>query len=198
MTRSHRPRPSAAGPALAAAAASLLALTLLGNGLGTAARWSDAAPLETRSVGTGALDVALEPARTTLQHTDLDPSTGAVLRGTTALTGPADALPALAPGDTVVVTTRAVLDVEGTNLTATLSVDPGVPAGSAVVPRVELAPAPGAEPPLPGPGPSSWTVTAAHDGAVYDITVSYDVSPDPSVQGATVAPGLLAVALTQN
>lgn len=195
MTRTDRPRPSTTARALAAAAASLLALTLLGNGLGTVARWSDAAPLETRAVSTGALDVALEPARATLHHTDLDPATGALRRVTTDLPGAADALSALAPGDTVVVTTRAVLDVEGTNLTATLTVDPGVPAGSAVVPRVELVPVSGA---LPSPGPSSWTVTAAHDGAAYDVTVSYEVSPDPAAQGTTVAPGPLTVALTQN
>lgn len=196
MTRTDRSRPSTTARALAAAAASLLALTLLGNGLGTVARWSDAAPLETQAVSTGALDVALEPARATLHHTDLDPATGAVRRESADLTGAADALTALAPGDTVVVTTRAVLDVEGTNLTATLTVDPGVPAGSAVVPRVELVPVSGA---LPlSPGPSSWAVTAAHDGGAYDVTVSYEISPDPSAQGRTVEPGPLTVALTQN
>ena len=198
MTRTARPRPSTAGRALAAAAASLLGLTLLGSGLGTAARWSDVAALETQAVSTGALDVALEPARAALHHTDFDPATGAVRRETTDLTAPVDALSALAPGDTVVVTTRAVLDVEGTNLTATLTVDPGVPAGGAVVPRVELVPVSGAVPLPPGPGPSSWTVTAAHDGAAYDVTVSYDVSPDPSAEGAIVEPGPLTVALTQN
>ena len=195
MTRTSRSRPSTAGRALAAAAAALLALTLLGNSLGTAARWSDTAPLETQAVSTGALDVALEPARATLHRTDLDPATGALRRGTTDLTGAADALSALAPGDTVVVTTRAVLDVEGSNLTATLTVDPGVPAGGAVVPRVELVPVSGAP---PQPGPSSWTVTSAHDGAVYDVTVSYEVSPDPAAQGTTVTPGPLTVALTQH
>ncbi|GAA1753286.1 hypothetical protein [Kocuria aegyptia] len=198
MTRTARPRPATTGRALAAAAASLLALTLLGNSLGTAARWSDAAPLETQAVSTGTLDVTLEPARATLHRTDLDPATGAVARGTTDLTGAAEALSALAPGDTVVVTTRATLDVEGTNLTATLTVDPGVPAGSAVVPRVELVPAPGALPPSPGPGTSSWTVTAAHDGAAYDVTVAYEVAPDPSAQGVTVEPGPLTVTLAQN
>ena len=181
MTRTSRSRPSTAGRALAAAAAALLALTLLGNSLGTAARWSDTAPLETQAVRTGTLDVALEPARATLHRTDL--------------TGAADALSALAPGDTVVVTTRAVLDVEGSNLTATLTVDPGVPAGGAVVPRVELVPVSGAPPQL---GPSSWTVSSAHDGAVYDVTVSYEVSPDPAAQGTTVTPGPLTVALTQH
>jgi alternate signal-mediated exported protein len=196
MTRTPRSRPSTAGRALAAAAASLLALTLLGNGLGTAARWSDTAPLETRAVSTGALDVALEPARATLHHTDVDPATGALRRGTTDLTGATEALTALAPGDTVVLATRAVLDVEGTNLTATLTVDPGLPAGGAVAPRVELVPVSGALP--PSHGPSSWTVTAAHDGAAYDVTVSYEVSPDPSAQGTTVEPGPLTVALTQN
>lgn len=196
MTRT--PRPSTAGRALAAAAASLLALTLLGNGLGTAARWSDVAPLETQAVSTGSLDVVLAPARTTLEHTDVDPATGAVGRGTTDLTGTADTLAALAPGDTVVVTTRATLDVEGTNLTATLTVDPAVPAGGTVVPRVDLVPVSGALPLSPGPGPASWTVTAAQDGATYDITVAYDVSADPSAQGTTVEPGPLTVALTQN
>jgi alternate signal-mediated exported protein len=196
MTRTDRPRPSTTARALAAAAASLLALTLLGNSLGTVARWSDAAPLETRAVSTGALDVALEPARATLHHTDLDPATGAVRRESADLPGAADALSALAPGDTVVVTTRATLDVEGTNLTATLTVDPGVPAGSAVVPRVELVPVSGALP--PSPAPSSWTVTSAHDGAAYDVTVSYEVSPDPAAQGTTVEPGPLTVVLTQN
>ncbi|MFF0989272.1 hypothetical protein [Kocuria nitroreducens] len=198
MTRTDRPRPSTAGRTLAAAAASLLALTLLGNGLGTAARWSDVAPLETQAVSTGALDVALEPARATLHHADFDPVTGAVRREATDLTGAAATLSALAAGDAVVVTSRATLDVEGTNLTATLTVDPGVPAGSAVVPRVELVPASGVLPASPGPGPSSWTVTAAHDGAAYDVTVTYEVSPDPSAQGAAVDPGSLTVALTQN
>ncbi|MEX5299014.1 hypothetical protein RCG67_09570 [Kocuria sp. CPCC 205292] len=197
MTRSHRTRrPSTAGRALAAAAAALLALTLLGNGLGTAARWSDAAPLETRAVGTGSLGVVLEPARAALQHTDIDPATGALARGTTDLTG--TALSALAPGDTVVVTTRAVLDVEGANLTATLTVDPGVPVGGAVVPRAELVPVLGAPPMDPGPAPSSWTVTAAHDGAAYDVTVAYEVSAAPSAQGTTVDPGPLTVSLLQN
>ncbi|TDL39032.1 hypothetical protein [Kocuria rosea] len=195
MTRTPRSRPSTAGRALAAAAAALLALTLLGNSLGTAARWSDTAPLETRAVSTGTLDVALEPARATLHRTDVDPATGALRRMTTDLTGAADALSALAPGDTVVVTTRAVLDVEGANLTATLTVDPGVPAGGAVVPRVELVPVSGA---LPQPGPTSWTVTSAHDGAAYDVTVSYEVSPDPAAQGTTVTPGPLTIALTQH
>ncbi|MGX5358052.1 hypothetical protein [Kocuria sp. KH4] len=155
MTQPARPHPSAAGRAFAATAASLLALTLLGNSMGTAARWSDAVPLETQAVSTGTLDLVLEPARTALQHTDFDPATGAVRRATTDLTGPAGAVPALAPGDTVVVTTRAHLDLAGANLTATLTVDPGVPAGGAVVPRVELAPAPGTAPPVPGPGPSA-------------------------------------------
>ena len=50
----------------------------------------------------------------------------------------------------------------------------------------------------PQPGPSSWTVTSAHDGAVYDVTVSYEVSPDPAAQGTTVTPGPLTVALTQH
>lgn len=195
MTRTPRSRPSTAGRALAAAAAALLALTLLGNSLGTAARWSDTAPLETQAVSTGTLDVALEPARATLHRTDLDPATGDLRRGTTDLTGAADALSALAPGDTVVVTTRAVLDVEGANLAATLTVDPGVPAGGAVVPRVELVPVSGAP---PQPGPTSWAVTSAHDGAVYDVTVSYEVSPDPAAQGTTVTPGPLTVALTQH
>ena len=195
MTRTPRSRPSTAGRALAAAAAALLALTLLGNSLGTAARWSDTAPLETQAVSTGALDVALEPARATLHRTDVDPTTGDLRRGTTDLTGAADALSALAPGDTVVVTTRAVLDVEGANLTATLTVDPGVPAGGAVVPRVELVPVSGAP---PQPGPTSWAVTSVHDGAVYDVTVSYEVSPDPAAQGTTVTPGPLTVALTQH
>ncbi|KUG52096.1 hypothetical protein AVL61_07015 [Kocuria rosea subsp. polaris] len=199
MTRSHRTRrPSTAGRALAAAAAALLALTLLGNGLGTAARWSDTAPLETRAASTGSLGVVLEPARAALQHTDIDPATGELARGTTDLTGTAGALSALAPGDTVVVTTRAVLDVEGANLTATLTVDPGVPAGGTVVPRAELVPVLGAPPMDPGPAPSSWTVTAAHDGAAYDVTVAYEVSADPSAQGTTVDPGHLTVALLQN
>ncbi|GEO95365.1 hypothetical protein [Kocuria turfanensis] len=198
MTHPVRPRPSAAGRAFAATAASLLALTLLGSSTGTDARWSDAVPLETRAVSTGTLDLVLEPARTTLRHTDFDPATGAVQRGTTDLTGSANAVPALAPGDTVVVTTRAHLDLAGSNLTATLAVDPGVPAGSAVVPRVELAPAPGTGPLPPGAGPSTWTVTAAQDGAVYDVTVSYDVPADPAVQGTALAPGPLTVALTQN
>ncbi|MUN63935.1 hypothetical protein GMA12_12435 [Kocuria sediminis] len=198
MTHPVRPRPSAAGRAFAATAASLLALTLLGNGTGTAARWSDAVPLETQAVSTGTLDLVLEPARTTLQHTDFDPATGAVQRGTTDLTGSADAVASLAPGDTVVVTTRAHLDLAGSNLTATLTVDPGVSPGSAVVPRVELAPAPGTAPLPFGPGPSAWTVTAAQDGAAYDITVFYDVPADPSAQGTPLAPGPLTVALTQN
>ncbi|MFC4904752.1 hypothetical protein [Kocuria oceani] len=198
MTHPVRPRPSAAGRAFAATAASLLALTLLGNSMGTAARWSDAVPLETQAVSTGNLGLVLEPARTALEHTDFDPATGAVQRGTTDLTGSPDAVPALAPGDTVVVTTRAHLDLAGTNLTATLTVDPGGPAGGAVAPRVELAPAPGTAPLSPGPGPSAWTVTAAQDGAVYDITVSYDVPADPSAQGTALAPGPLTVALVQN
>ena len=77
MTRT--PRPSTAGRALAAAAASLLALTLLGNGLGTAARWSDTAPLETRAVSTGALDVVAESDDTRAQRLLAD-TFGAALR----------------------------------------------------------------------------------------------------------------------
>ena len=50
----------------------------------------------------------------------------------------------------------------------------------------------------PQPGPSSWTVTSAHDGAVYDVTVSYEVSPDPAAQGTTVTPAPLKVALTHH
>lgn len=198
MTRTARPRPSTTGRALAAAAASLLALTLLGGSLGTAARWSDEAPLETRAVSTGSLGVALGPARTVHHHTDHDPATGTVRRESTDITGAAEPLSALAPGDTVVVTARASLDVEGTNLAATLTVDPGAPAGGPVAPRVELTPVPGTPVPSPGPGPSSWTVTAAHDGAAYDVTVSYEVGPDHSAQGTTVEPGALTVALTQN
>jgi alternate signal-mediated exported protein len=198
MTRTVRPRPSTTGSALAAAAASLLALTLLGGSLGTFARWSDEVPLETRAVSTGALGVTLGPERAVHHHIDLDPATGTVRRESTGLTGSAEPLSALAPGDTVVVTARATLDVEGTNLTATLTVDPGVPAAGAVVPRVELTPVPGAPAPSPGPGQASWTVTAAQDGAAYDVTVSYEVSPDPSAQGATVEPGPLTVALVQN
>lgn len=198
MTRTARPRPSTTGRTLAAAAASLLALTLLGGSLGTAARWSDEAPLETRAVSTGSLGVTLEPVRVVHHHTDLDPATGTVRRESTELTGSTQPLSALAPGDTVVVTARATLDVEGTNLTATLTVDPGVPAGGAVVPRVELTTVPGAPAPSPGPGPSSWTVTGAHDGAAYDVTVSYEVVPDPAAQDTTVEPGPLTVALTQN
>ena len=41
-------------------------------------------------------------------------------------------------------------------------------------------------------------MTSAHDGAVYDVTVSYEVSPDPAAQGTTVTPGPLTVALTQH
>ena len=185
MTRTPRSRPSTAGRALAAAAAALLALTLLGNSLGTAARWSDTAPLETQAVSTGTLDVALEPARATLHRTDVDPTTGALRRGTTDLTGAADALSALAPGDTVVVTTRAVLDVEGANLAATLTVDPGVPAGGAVVPRVELVPVSGAP---PQPGPSSWTVTSGCHVPVPSKAPSSGSWPEPSISEAGELP----------
>ncbi|MGX5358053.1 hypothetical protein [Kocuria sp. KH4] len=41
-------------------------------------------------------------------------------------------------------------------------------------------------------------MTEAQDGAVYDVTVSYDVPADPSAQGTALAPGPLTLALTQN
>ncbi|MEX5271114.1 hypothetical protein [Kocuria sabuli] len=50
----HPARFTAAGRALAAAGASLLALLLLVSGPGAAARWSGAAPLEARTTGGGA------------------------------------------------------------------------------------------------------------------------------------------------
>ncbi len=58
----HPARLSAAGRALAAAGASLLALLLLVSGPGASARWSGAAPREVRATGGGA--PVLPPPRT--------------------------------------------------------------------------------------------------------------------------------------
>ncbi|MCM3688079.1 hypothetical protein [Kocuria rosea] len=181
------PRPSSRLPVLRAAAAAVLAVTLLSSGIGTAARWSDDAPLELQAISTGVLDLRLDPARIVLEHTDLAPDAVGTVRTQTV---PVDvthlpSLPGLAPGDTVAVTTRAHLDVEGTNLAASLVVDPGVPAGSPLTTAVRAAPELGA--PV---APNTWSVTPAHGGA-YDVTVTYRVPldvPGPQAGGTLGTP----------
>ncbi|MFI7583753.1 hypothetical protein ACH9DO_08165 [Kocuria sp. M1N1S27] len=168
MTRSPGPRPPATGRTLAAAGAALLALTLLGSGFGTAARWSAEAPLGTQAVSTGRLAVELGP--TTAVHDRSGSGSGST--DVTALA----AVPHVTVGDAVTVTTRAVLAVEGTRLTATLRVDPGVPAGSPVLGSARVVPV-AAAPALPAaPGAAgTWTVTPEHHGAAYDVEVTYRV-----------------------
>lgn len=207
MTRSPRPRSSAAARTVTAAAASLLALILLGSGLGTAARWSDEAPLETHAVSTGRLAVELGPATAVHDRS----GSGAAAADVTALT----TVPDVAAGDAVIVTTRAVLVAEGTRLTATLRVEPGVPAGSPVLGGVEVRPVAGAPALVPVPGTvDAWTVTPEHHGAAYDIAVTYRVPATRSgapraderpadwwgaeLQGASFGPGTPTVTLTQN
>lgn len=192
------PRPSPRTPLARAAVAALLALTLLSSGTGTAARWSADAPLETPALSTGALAVALDGTRVSLAHTDLRAGAERASDLVTThrdVTGRA-VLPDVVAGDVVTVTTRATLEVRGTNLTASLAVDPGVPAGAPVSVAVHVAPAPGAPPLGDGSAEHTWSVTPGHHGASYDLTVSYEVLPGR--HSAAVAPSTMTVTLTQN
>lgn len=196
------PSPARRSALLRASAASLLALALLGSGLGTAARWSGEAALEAPAISTGALAVRLGPATAVLRHTapgtDLstDPSTDPGPTAPQDVTGSTTVLEVL-EGDALAVTTRMVIEARGTNLTATLTVDPGLPDGSPLVPRVRIDPVDGA-PPLGGTGAGdARTVTAAHHGASYDVTVTYHVPAGALAEGASVDPTLLTVTLAQ-
>lgn len=194
-----RRTPARQGSLLSGTAAAVLGVVLLSSGFGTAARWSDDAPLELQAVATGALDVTLGGPTVTLWRTDLAPgatSTGQTVRTQEDLTG-RTTVTALTEGDVLEVTSRATLDVEGPNLTGALTVDPGLPAGSPFAAAVEIGSARPAQPGL-GAAASTWTVTSAHDGAVYDVTVHYELRADAAPTAGPVALGPLTVALTQN
>ncbi|GGG65435.1 hypothetical protein GCM10011374_31600 [Kocuria dechangensis] len=193
------PSPSRPAALLRASAASLVAVALLGSGLGTAARWSDEAALGAPAISTGALGVRLGPATAALRHTapGTDAGTDAGATAPEDVTGSAT-VPGVLEGDTLAVTTRMAIEARGTNLTATLTVDPGLPDGSPLVPHVRIDPVDGA-PPLGGTGAENTrTVTAAHHGASYDVTVTYHVPAGALAEGTSVDPVPLTVTLAQN
>ena len=181
---------------LRATAASVLAVTLLSSGFGTAARWSDEAALEPQTVTTGALGVQLAPARIVLEHTDLVPGAVSTSETETVRVDIPDlqSLPRLAPGDTVTVATRATLDLAGTSLTARLTVDPGVPEGSPLTADVQAAPELG-----PPSAAGTWSITAAHSGS-YDLTITDRVPLDvpDARRGSSLGTPRPTVTLAQN
>ncbi|MHC5559614.1 hypothetical protein [Kocuria sp. U4B] len=184
------------GTLVRATAVSVLAVTLLSSGFGTAARWSDEAALELQTVTTGTLDVQLAPARVVLEHTDLAPGAVSTSETETVRADLPDlqSLPRLAPGDTVTVATRATLDLAGTNLTAHLTVDPGMPDGSPLTADVQAAPELG-----PPSSAGTWSITSAHSGT-YDLTITYRVPLDvpDARRGSSLGTPRPTVTLAQN
>ena len=208
-----------------AGVAGALGLLLLTGPAVTHARWNETRQLTAGQIRTGQLDVSLGEAKTILEHTDLAPSatTTTETRTTTSVVAPGTTVGNLTPGDVLTTTVPVALTATGTNLTATLRVDPAAPAGTAALgtevatgTTMTLDPV-GTAPALsPVPGqPRSWGVSAAHDQATYLLTVSTRIRPTTngspratligtgnwwgtSLQGAAVEPRELTVRLIQN
>lgn len=225
MTARPAPPPSAAPRLTRAGVAGALALLLLTGAQVTHSAWQDTETVPVGQIRTGSLGVDLGAATTTVSHTDLTPgaTTTASTRTTTRTLAPGAPASGLVVGDVMTTVVPVTIAATGTNLEATLKVDPVRAAGTGALAAevntgttMTLTPTGGAPTLSPVRGQAdAWAVTAADDGATYALTVTTRIRPTTDgaarsstvgtgnwwaagLQGATADPRALTVRVTQN
>ncbi len=199
-----------------------LALVLLGGSAATYARWSDQVELPGTTIEAGGLGMSIGNPVVKVSHTDFVPgatSTSQLQRVTTDVTG-APIIQSLMVGDVVSVDTPITITATGNTLSATLTVDPGAPIDGSPLETellsqgtVQVTSVNGTA--LTRIAPTSWTVTPAHHGGQYVLTVSFGVRETTNglprdtsgsmqnwwggqLQGAQLSARQLGISLTQN
>lgn len=226
MVRPASPPATAPRTALIRAAmAAALALVLFTGAQVTRAAWQDTQAVPVGQIRSGSLGVDLGATTTTVRHTDLTPgaATTTSTQTTTRTLDPGVPAGDLVVGDVLTTVVPVRITATGTNLAATLQADPARATGTAALAAevdagttMTLTPTDGAPTLTPVRGQAhAWSVTAAHDGATYALTVTTRIRPTTDgatrssavgtgnwwgagLQGAAADPRALTVRLTQD